>query len=79
MRVQYFYGYVGDEFPNVPCGWRYVEAAVGRKWVRVREAVRWPTKRRKVSRETFDAMHMELKKKPKYLRKRRKQCARQTP
>ena len=72
MKVQYFHGYVGNQFPNVPCGYRPVEATGGRKWVYVREAVPWPTQRRKVSRETFDAMSMEPRLKPKNLRKKRK-------
>ena len=79
MKVQYFHGYVGNQFPNVPCGYRTVEVTVGRKWVHVREAVKWKTLRRKVSRETWDAMSMEPRLKPKYLRKRRKQCASPTP
>jgi len=73
LIVKYFYGFVGDELPNVPSGYRIVEATVGKKWVRVREALVWPTQRRKIPREIWETLCMKMRSKPRYLIKKRKE------
>jgi|TARA_R110002020_G_scaffold72309_2_gene186153 hypothetical protein len=72
MTVKYFDGFVGNELPNVPSGYRTVEATVGRKWVRVREALPWPTKRRKIPHEIWETLDMKPRSMPRYLIKKRK-------
>ena len=69
MKSKYYTGHVGDElWPNCGCGKRTVEASVGYKWVRVREAVRWPTNCKKLSRKVWDSMKMAEVDKPGYLK-----------
>jgi hypothetical protein len=68
MKKQYFRGSFADElWPAVSCGRRLVDAEVGRKWVRVREAVRWPTNRKRIRRDIWDALHAEPAAKPQHL------------
>ena len=68
MESQYFRGYISDQlWPAVASGHRTVEAQVGHKWVRVREAVAWPTNRKRVSRKVWDALHLEPRSRPQHL------------
>ena len=76
MKTKYFRGMIGDQlWPNCGCGFRTIEARVGRKWVRAREAVGWSGNRSKrISRKAWDAMcnqkHLPLveRDKPKYMK-----------
>ena len=46
---------LGDELqPQVGCGQRYVEAVIGRKWVRVRESQH--KNRKRIKRELWDSL-----------------------
>ena len=57
MKTKYFRGMVGDElWPHCGCGFRTIEAEVGRKWVRAREAVTWTTNRKRISRKLWDSL-----------------------
>ena len=68
MKTEYFKGNFGDQlWPAVACGHRTIEAQVGYKWVRVSEAVAWPTNRKRVSRKVWDALHLEPKSRPQHL------------
>ena len=68
MRTEYFKGNFGDQlWPAVASGHRTVEATVGHKWVRVREAVRWPTNRKRVSRKIWDALNVTPRERPRHL------------
>ena len=68
MQTQYFRGHFDDElWPAVASGNRTVEAQVGRKWVRVREEVRWPTNRRRISKQVWEALHLEPRPRPEHL------------
>ena len=66
MNMQYFKIMLGDElWPGVSCGQRIVEAKIGHKWVRVREAVAWSTNRKRVSRKIWDTLKAKPVPKPK--------------
>ena len=57
MKTKYFRGMIDDQlWPNCGCGFRTIEAEVGRKWGRAREAVSWPTNRKRISRKVWDSM-----------------------
>ena len=74
MQNKYFDVYVWDQlWPRVATGNRTVEAQIGHKWVRVREAATIPynTQRKRIRRSIWNAMKPIERDKPKYLKKKR--------
>tara|TARA_R100001377_G_C3182985_1_gene107402 strand:+ start:235 stop:456 length:222 start_codon:yes stop_codon:yes gene_type:complete len=73
MKLEYFNVHINDDlWPQVATGHRIVEAEIGYKWVRVREALAWATNRKRVRRSVWDALKTEARDKPKHLRRKRK-------
>ena len=60
--VKLFHGYVSDELaPACGCGYRTVEAKIGRKWVYVVEHIPFFRPKKKISLKTWNALRLEPK------------------